>query len=244
MKVTCESCKKTISVPDEKIPDGKDLTFKCPGCKNPITVRKWTNPPSGPGLPEFSGVPDTTPASQPLDETRNVILPPAAEDTSKLAAITTSLENEMDMLEEGAKRALVADEDNLDRIAPVLKKMEYAVSTVKTCDEALKKMAFNRYDIVIINERFEGSDPVNNPILKSIEPMTMDIRRKFFVVVIGKNFRTLDNMTAFAKSVNMVMNADDFQNFELILKKALKDYENFYALFNRTLVETGKETKI
>jgi len=38
MDVTCSSCNKKISVPDEKVPKGQTFSFTCPSCKNKITV--------------------------------------------------------------------------------------------------------------------------------------------------------------------------------------------------------------
>jgi hypothetical protein len=155
-----------------------------------------------------------------------------------------AVESELDMLQEGKFRALVADEDNMDRIAPVLKKMQFVVTTIDSHDEGIQKIEFNAYDLVILNESFKGCDPSNNPLHKFIEPMPMDKRRKIFVVLTGKNFKTLDNMSAFTKSVNIVMNEEDFANFELILKKAMKDNEVFYRVYYQLMIETGKEIAI
>jgi len=242
MKVTCPSCQKVINVPDEKIPEGKSITFKCPSCKNPIIAGHDKKGAHG-GLPDFEGVPDTTPTTNLLSETQNIPIPPPPSGGRSLPNMDEALEDEMEMLEEGASRALVADAENLERISPVLRKMQYLITAVKSNDEALRKLQFNLYDIIIINERFDGCDPNNNPIIKFLEPMTMDKRRKIFVVLIGKNFKTLDNMTAFSRSVNMVLNDSDFSNFELILRKSMKENETFYRLFRRKLVETGKEAE-
>lgn len=38
MQVTCNSCNKVLSIPDEKIPKGQVFSFNCPACKNKITV--------------------------------------------------------------------------------------------------------------------------------------------------------------------------------------------------------------
>ncbi|MBI4665015.1 MAG: zinc-ribbon domain-containing protein [Nitrospinae bacterium] len=240
MRVSCPSCQKVLNIQDDKLPLGKQVKFACPFCKNPIHVTREEASEGETELPSMGMVPDTTPQFK-LDETQNVPIPPPPSGKVELPDLGEALESELEILEEGAHRALVADTENLDRISPVLKKMNYLITTVKTADEALRKLQFNFYDLVIINERFNGADPASNPIHKFIEPMTMDIRRKMFVAIIGKNFRTLDRMTAFAKSANMVMNETDFPNFELILKKAIKDDETFFRLIKKTLVELGKD---
>jgi hypothetical protein len=231
-----------LNVPDEKLPPGRTLKFACPSCKNTITV---TREPDHSGM-EFPGmgvaVPDTTPSAMKMDETQNVPVPAAPmKDGEALASLAEAMEDELEALvEEGSKRALVADPENLDRIVPSLKKIQYIVTPVKTFDDGLKKLQFNFYDLVVINEKFCGADSADNAILKAIEPMTMDVRRRMFVALVGKNFKTLDRMAAFAKSVDIVVNEGDFANFELILKKALKDNETFYRPFLKALAEAGK----
>lgn len=243
MKVTCQSCQKVLNIPDEKLPAGRTLKFACPSCKNTISV---TREPDHSGL-EMPGmgaaVPDTTPSALKLDETQNVPVPQAPmKEGEALASLAEAMEDELEALvEEGSKRSLVADLENLDRITPILKKMQFIVTPVKTAEDGLKKLQFNFYDLVVINERFNGADPADNAILKAIEPMTMDIRRKMFVVLTGKNFKTLDRMVAFSRSVDIVVNESDFANFELIMRKAMKDNEVFYRLFQKALADAGKD---
>ncbi len=45
MQVTCNSCNKVLSIPDEKIPKGQVFSFNCPSCKNKITVNAEGNTP-------------------------------------------------------------------------------------------------------------------------------------------------------------------------------------------------------
>ena len=135
----------------------------------------------------------------------------------------------------------MADLENMDRITPSLKKMQFIVTAVRTPDDGLKKLQFNFYDLVVLNEKFDGANPADNAILKAIDPMPMDVRRKMFVVLVGKNFKTLDHMTAFTRSVDIVVNEGDFANFELILRKAVKDREMFLWMFQKALVDAGKD---
>lgn len=242
MKVKCPGCEKVINVPDDKIPDKGALKFNCPNCKGPVSVSRDTKNETDGILPDLGDLPEKTPTPQPLDETQDIPIPQSGGGgLEALPDLEGALEDGLDMLEEGKFRALVADKDNLHLISPVLKKMQYVVTPVKSAEEAIQKLTFNVYDVVIINEKFEECDPANNPIHKHIEPMTMDIRRKMFVVLTGKNFKTMDSMASFNLSVNLVMNESDFGNFELILKKTMKDNEIFYHVFNMMQIETGKE---
>ncbi len=241
MKVICPECNKNLNIQDEKVPASGSVLVKCPSCQAPISISKEGFESAAGRMPTFNGIPETTPTVvKILDETQNIPVPPPSEN-APLSSMLDALEDEMDILEEGASRALVADTDNLELISPAIRKMDFLITAAKDMEETVKKLQFNFYDLIIINERFGGCDPSDNAILKYIEPLNMDIRRKMFVVLIGKNFKTLDNLTAFSKSVNLVLNESDFSNFELILKKSIKDNENFYQVFRKILVDTGRE---
>jgi hypothetical protein len=44
-------------------------------------------------------------------------------------------------------------------------------------------------------------------------------------------------MEAFARSVNLIVNAKDVVNFNKILKNALSDHEKFYKIYKESLKE-------
>ena len=68
----------------------------------------------------------------------------------------------------------------------------------------------------------------------------MVTRRNIFVALIGKNFKTLKNMQAFQKSVNVVINEKDINKLEDVLKKSISEIEIFYKVFKETLQSMGK----
>lgn len=242
MKVKCPGCSKIINVPDEKIPADGAFNFNCPSCKGPVSASQDNKVISEVDLPDLGDLPERTPTPQPLDETQDIPLPPRVDaDIPALPDFEGAMEDEMEILQEGKFRALVADSENHDRISTVLKKMDYVITSVKSHDEAIQKLTFNKYDVIVLSETFEGCHPAKSALHKYLEPLTMDIRRKTFVVMTGKKLKSMDNMQAFNKSVNLVLNESDLGNFELILKKSIKDNELFYHVYNAMRIETGKE---
>jgi predicted Zn finger-like uncharacterized protein len=221
MKVTCPTCHKALSVPDEKIPPSGSISFKCPSCKGPISVSRGA---------EAKG----------LDQTQDVVLPQKGEGVKGLPEMTGDLDSEIDLLGEGKFKALVADTDNVAKIAPALKKLQYQITLAKSQEDACKKLQFNTYDLIIINERFGGADPAKNALHKMLEPIQMDRRRKILIALVGKTFKTLDESAAFTLSADMVFNEADFSNFELLLRKALNDAKYKYVVFRQMLKETGR----
>lgn len=213
MKVDCSHCGKALNIPDEKIPVNKKVSITCPACKNKIAVER--------------------PSAKELDIDEK-------EETLKVIDPTQFAGEELEILEEGLKRALVCDTVHQEQILPLLKKMGYLTKVANAANEALGRMKFTQYDLLILAENFSGSTPENNSVLKYIQPMQMSTRRKMFVVLLGNNFNTMDNMKAFTLSVNVVINFQDMDHLASILKKSISEYEAFYKVFNETLVAVGK----
>ena len=52
MQITCEQCQSKFNIADEKIPEGKVSTLRCPKCKSTITI-DTTKKPEPPAPPLF-----------------------------------------------------------------------------------------------------------------------------------------------------------------------------------------------
>lgn len=148
-----------------------------------------------------------------------------------------------DFLEQGVQTALVCEDDpaTREKMSSKLKKMNYGVTEVSSQRDAMKNMRFHVYDLIVLNELFESSTLENNHILRYLNSLNMAMRRDIFVVLVGNNFRTMDNMTAFANSVNIVVNSKDLNQLEMILKKSLADHQEFYRTFTAALRSVGKK---
>src|SRR5437870_5898197 len=70
--------------------------------------------------------------------------------------------------------------------------------------------------------------------------MPISVRRHVFVVLLGREFKTFDNMIAFARSVNVVVNLNDLPHLPAIVRKGLEDNNEFYRVFREMLTEVGK----
>jgi len=214
MEVTCEHCQAKFKIPDEKVPKGKSFALGCPKCKQKITV--------------------TAPA--------------AASDASKALADGVSdgahdaTERPFEFLEEGAKTAVICEQDPeyRSKLRAAVEEMEYYVTEATSGRAVLKQMRFHIFDLVVINERFDTPDPDRNNILRHLERLPMVTRRNMFVALISDRFRTMDNMAAFHKSVNVVVNLDSLDECSKILQRAVKDNDDFYRVFKEGLKRAGR----
>ena len=101
-------------------------------------------------------------------------------------------------------------------------------------------MKFTHFHFVALHENYGNKDLDSNTVYKTLIEMPMVTRRNIFVALIGKNFKTLKNMQAFQKSVNVVINEKDIDKLEDVLKKSISEIEIFYKVFKESLHSMGK----
>jgi hypothetical protein len=118
--------------------------------------------------------------------------------------------------------------------------MNYNITDAASTRDALKYMRFHNFELVAVNEGFDGGDPESNYVLRYVAQLSTSIRRDVFVILVGDGFATGDSMTAFNKSVNFVLNPEDVDELERILKLSLADYEEFYRMLRDTMKKMGR----
>jgi predicted Zn finger-like uncharacterized protein len=107
-------------------------------------------------------------------------------------------------------------------------------------NDAIGRMRFHHFDLVSLSDGFEGQSLDRNPILNYLNNISMAVRRRMFVALMGEGFKTMDDMMAFALSANVVINTKELDKLLAILKRAISDYEKFYKVFMDIMVEVGK----
>ena len=217
MEIICDSCQTKLKIPDDKIPAGKAASFSCPKCKGKIMI-----------APDGQDQPDE--ASTDLGDFGFDEESMGEEDASKG-------DKPFQFIEEEGEVALVCEADPVirKRVNDILTLMEYHVTTASDAREALKKIRYQNFDVVVVNELFGTDNPDENGILIYLERLPMDIRRNMFVAMIADRFRTMDYMMAFNKSVNLIINKENAAEMDKILSKGLTDYDMFYRIYKETL---------
>jgi CheY-like chemotaxis protein len=141
------------------------------------------------------------------------------------------------------QRMALVCEDAPERQAVIhaaLDQIGFTMYPAKDSTEAIERMRRDNFEVVIIDEQFQGSTPLANPVLTAMRAMPMSTRRHMFVVLLGREYKTFDNMMAFAKSVNIVVNLNDLPHLPAILVKGINDNNDFYKVLRATLTEVGK----
>jgi len=210
MEIICQNCNGKLKVADEKLPEGKAATIKCPRCQSRISVSRPAK------------------KSDEEDAAFDDLFDFAEDDGDGYDAA----EKPFDFIEEEGKTSLICESDGLirEKVRPTLDLMEAPNSR-----EALKKMRYHTYDLVLLNEYFDTRDPDANAVLIYLERLAMETRRHMFVTLLTTRFRTMDHMTAFQKSVNMILNLRNIDDIDKILQRGMADFGLFYKVFKESL---------
>lgn len=233
MDVTCNQCQGKFKISDEKIPSEQVVFISCPRCKNRLTLDTRVQRPLTMDDP-IKAVYPTRSDEKNLDE-KNLI-------ETISSSVYDASEKPFDFLGPGIKTALACESDSmiLSKLRFVLKQMGYHTVEPPNATDALKKMRFHTFDLIVMNEIFDSPSPDNNPILTYLNGLMMSVRRNMFVALITTRFRTMDNMAAFNKSVNVVIHSKNLDEITKILKRAIDENQSFYHVFQESLAKTGK----
>ncbi|MBN2688935.1 MAG: hypothetical protein JXR85_12275 [Deltaproteobacteria bacterium] len=138
--------------------------------------------------------------------------------------------------------ALVCESDPAQRakIVEGLSQGNYYITEAESTLEALKSMRFHVYEAIVLNEMYGTDNPDKNIIMEYLNSLSISIRRKIFVVLISNRFRTMDNMAAFNRSVNMVVNMKNIDEFGVILKRGVDQNDAFYHVYKETMRKLGR----
>ena len=214
MEITCQKCQSRFRISDDRVPHGRKFSMNCPKCGGKIEIDGRAEKGPSAGSANLKSV---------VDEVDS-----GAYDAS---------EKPFDYIPPGMKAALLCehDEEIKKEIRQTLEHMDYHVVEAPSARLALKYMRFHAYDLVVLNETFEAASAESNYVLQYLSQVPMDVRRNTFVVLVGTGLKTMDNMTAFNKSVNLVLNVQGIGDMESLLQIALAQHEEFYQVFKELL---------
>ena len=136
-----------------------------------------------------------------------------------------------------SETAMICEQDSVirDMVEGELKKMGFLTVTPASDKEAFKQMGFHVFNVIFIDEDFDAGEWETNNVLRYLENLDMDIRRKSYVVLVSQTLATMDYLQAYNKSVNLVINKRDIGGVEKILSQAMAEHEDFYRLFKEKI---------
>ena len=134
----------------------------------------------------------------------------------------------------------VDDANRQTAVTRALDELGYRAQVGASTADVVERLRKTTYEVIVLDEAFQGATPLDNALLTSIQWMPMTVRRYMFIVLLGKDLKTFDNMMAFAKSVNVVVSYGDVGQLKAILERGISDNDQFYRVFRQVLQEAGK----
>ena len=214
MDIICSNCSSKFRIPDGKIPVGRVSNLPCPKCKVRISIDPVKA--AGGNMRGFQ----------------------QSGENGKY----DSSDRPFDFMEEEGLTALLCEQNPIARntIQHALNLMDYQITNSENARDALKRMRYHVYDLIVVNESFDTKNPDSNGVLIYLERLSMQVRRQVFVAMISSRYRTMDNMMAFRASVNLIINIKNIEDIGKILSRGITDTELFYRVYKETLKESGK----
>jgi predicted Zn finger-like uncharacterized protein len=214
--VQCKGCRTEFKIPKEKVPEGITLTIRCPKCKTPNEIFRKATPSefddhgqneSGALKPEFD---------------------PAADYGS-----------EIDVVDEGVRTALLCATDvkRADKLALALHELDFWVVHALRPGFALGKLHHNHYDLIVLEDNYNSEQDSTNLVLHHLQLLPMHQRRQFYLCLLSREKPTLDSKLAFRMGVNLILNVRDLEKAKVMFAREMKEYRNFYSLFNAELAK-------
>lgn len=220
MDIICEHCNAKLSIADNKIPSGKKISFTCPKCKNKIHI-----------IPENAKSENSINGHGSFSSDREMFSKALNKEKSR---DYNAADKPFDFLDEDAKSVIVCVSDPGLRqiVEKVFKQMKYHIISVNNASTAATRMKYHIFDYIILSEGFDKKNSGTAVIKNYIQKLNMEIRRKIFVLLLSRRYRTADKMSAFHESVNLIINEKDLNNLDKIFLRSIREYEKFYSVFN------------
>ena len=223
MEIRCQNCGARLRLPNKEIPKDHQVQTHCPRCKAPLKL----------GVSDR----DTMEPKSGVDEK-------SASETRRVHSDPASLQEgfSLDYSEGGGRLALVLgiDLQQNEAIRGDIEGLGYRYVSAEDPTEAIAKIRLHRFHLIILSDQFEDVNQGQSQVTRYLNYLSMSVRRRIFVALIGEAYKTMDQMMAFAMSANVVINQKDLGSLGPILKRAISDDEVFYKVFMETLAEVGK----
>jgi hypothetical protein len=146
-----------------------------------------------------------------------------------------------DIFETGDMTSLVCVDvpEIQEAVVEQLSALNYKIHTGLFPEDVQLKLRSHNYDVVLVYENFNEWDIETNQILREVVGVPPEQRRNQFVVLLGANMVTNDEMQAFVYSVDLTYSLSDLPNLKTVLRRGIGRQKEFYGNFLESLRAAG-----
>ena len=252
MQLECKECRRTLNLPDAKLPIGRPFAFNCPYCKFKNTALipapdasepAAQNPPeqaAGPAPPEEALPAYRTMAAappEPLRATGETGLTPPAPVSGEEMDLQAALS---EVADDRPKAIVVYDDPEVQEL--LIRKLEesgYKAMAALNPRDAAKQLKFANFSLLVLQEDYCGGSLHGNLLLRSLQNIDLSSRRGMLVILISPKMTSLDDLTAFGLSIDGIINVADLESIGHLLVSITARATKFYAVYREILAEHG-----
>ena len=211
MQATCSSCSNLVKVDENnpKLPEGP-FSVKCPKCQTPVRF-------PGRGAPKEARPAAEASAAAPVETG----VPPASATSAIVPLKPTALPGE---------RALVALDDKVraGEMARSLGVLGYEVDIMSDA-EGVRMIELGSHVIVVIARTVAESGAFT--CYQRLFVLNSDLRRGFFLILVGDEYTTGDGLQAFVVHGDLVIASPDAASCEAIIRERLIERTRLFRAF-------------
>ena len=240
----CPHCQHSLKLSDNQqnkinkalaalIP-GKFLKLGCPHCHKAIELDR-DGAVAG-SKPQSESLPS---APVPTKKAKKGLPPPPA--PPGIDWLRDGEMEEKDFIDDVSQVLLLMNPgDDRDKIVQAFEKINYNPVFAESSEDGIEMMRFVNFAAVVMEKNYEGG-LADSPFHAHMRAMAMPRRRYIYYVLVGSDCNTLYDLEALSDSANLVVNTKDVEQFDLILKKGLLDYEYLFSPFIDMLDKCGRK---
>lgn len=158
-----------------------------------------------------------------------IVRPPLPPDISWLR------NGDTEKLEEGpldipSALVLIPNEKIREKAISVITNYGYLVESVETPFEAIHRLSFSDYGIVVHHTSFEDRISFTDSVVHNfLCKLPMSRRRGVYYIVIGPHLQTYYRLSALSLSANLVVNDEHIIHLKKILRSGFREYEELFG---------------
>ena len=139
----------------------------------------------------------------------------------------------LDLFEPGDLTLLVCHDvpEVRDLIVTQFSELNYKIHTGLYVDDIMLKMRTHHYDVIVLSANFNAVSYESCPVYLAATGVPPAQRRRQFIVLIGAQFKTADEMQAFAASVDLVIGLPDVVTLRPVFRRTSQRHRELYAPF-------------
>ena len=147
----------------------------------------------------------------------------------------------LDLFEPGDLTLLVCHDvpEVRDLIVAQFSELNYKIHTGLYCDDILLKMRTHHYDVIVLSANFNAVSFETCPIYLAATGVPPGQRRGQFIVLIGSQFSTGDEMQSFAASVDLVIGLSNVMTLRPVFRRTSQRHRELYAPFHEAEKAAG-----